>query len=268
MPPARRSTGCVHRYPRRVDEIERPLAGGNASHGVVQVGATVRKPWTPATPAVHDVMRHVRSAGVDVPEVIGRDDQGRQVLEMVPGRLAMDSPALTRDELARVGGLVRAIHDATQDLVPDPAVPWETLLPTPGADLVCHNDLAPWNLVVGTRWVFIDWDGTGPSTRLWDLAYAAQSFTVNDSRVDPRDAAADLAAFVDGYGADQALRDGLPTALGQRAAAMLELLRSSHAAGREPWGSMYTAGHGTHWRTATRYAQTHEETWRLALRGR
>ena len=249
-------------------DTEEPLSGGNASEGVVRVGATVRKPWTAATPAVHEVMRRVRAAGVDVPEVIGQDDQGRQVLELVPGTLAMDCAPLTDEELARVGRLVRSIHDATRDLVPDPAVPWENLLPTTGADLVCHNDLAPWNLLVGERWVFIDWDGAGPSTRLWDLAYAAQSFTINDSRIDPDEAAAGLAAFVEGYGADQTLRDELPQALGRRAAAMRELLRSAYETGREPWGTMYTAGHGAHWLEAARYARAHEETWRRALRGR
>lgn len=251
-----------------MDDVEEPLAGGNASQGVVRVGQTVRKPWTDATPAVHRLMRHVRAVGVDVPAVLGRDERGRQVLEMVPGRLAMESPPLALDELARVGRLVRTIHDAAQDLAWGSGARSDNVLPVAGADLVCHNDLAPWNLVLGPRWVFVDWDGAGPSTRLWDLAYAAQSFTVNDARADPVDAAAGLAALVEGYGADQALRDALPTTLGRRAGAMLELLRSSHASGREPWGSMYTSGHGEHWHAATRYAKAHEETWRVALRGR
>lgn len=62
---------------------------------------------------------------------------------------------------------------------------------------------APFGLVArvrdGDRWVFIDWDGAGPGSRLWDLAYTASTFvpfcaaaTVVDG---PR-----LRALADGYG--------------------------------------------------------------------
>ncbi|WP_407645311.1 phosphotransferase [Brevibacterium pigmentatum] len=32
-----------------------------------------------------------------------------------------------------------------------------------------HGDLTPWNLLLGERWVFIDWDSAAASARLWDL---------------------------------------------------------------------------------------------------
>lgn len=161
--------------------------------------------------------------------------------------------------------MVRAIHDASMEFIPAPDATWITAIPSPGSELICHNDLAPWNLIIGERMTFIDWDAAAPSTRLWDLAYAAQAFTLSNARQPPEEAAQNLAAFVDGYGADVGLRTELPAAMHRRAAAMYELLESSHAAGRQPWASMYADGHGDHWLAATLYAQQHHAVWASAL---
>jgi Ser/Thr protein kinase RdoA (MazF antagonist) len=250
-----------------VAEPEIPLAGGNATADVVRVGGTVRKPWDAASPSVAAYMHRIAERGVDVPAHLGRDEQGRQVLEFVPGRLVDGAAPLTPGELARVGGIVRAIHDASEGFAL-PGARWNALIPAPGADLVCHNDLAPWNLLTGDRWVFIDWDGAAPSTRLWDLAYSAQAFTLNEVRRPAREAADRLAAFVDGYGADADLRRALPAAMAARAAAMHDLLRRSADSGREPWGTMYREGHGAHWLAAADYVRTGADVWRAALGGR
>lgn len=249
-------------------EEEQPLVGGNASDGVVRVGDTVRKPWETTTPAVHELMRAVAAAGVDVPAPLGRDAQGRQILEYVPGTLALHSPALTLRELSRVGLLIRRIHDASEGFDPSADVPWDPLLPVPEGepDLLCHGDLTPWNLMLGQRWVFIDWDGTAPSTRLWDFAYSAQAFCLNDVGAAPDESAARLAALVDGYGASAALRAALPRAMAARTEAMWRMLRDAHREGREPWGSMFVTGHGEHWRAAAEYVARHEGVWTRALR--
>lgn len=124
-------------------ELEHELAGGNASGAVVRIGETVRKPWTAATPSVISFVEAVRASGVDAPAPMGRDEKGRQIQEFVPGRLAMDSEPLSLPELRRVGSMVRAIHDASMNFVPAADAVWETAIPAPGDELVCHNDLAP-----------------------------------------------------------------------------------------------------------------------------
>ena len=90
------------------------------------------------------------------------------------------------------------------------------LVPVPGPDLVCHGDLTPWKLLLGERWVFIDWDGAAASTWLWDLAYSAQAFMLNDASVDPNVAAQSLRALIDGYRAEADMRSVLPDTLIQR----------------------------------------------------
>lgn len=76
------------------DEV--PLSGGNVSAVVVRVGQTVRKPWTPATPSVDHLLAYLAESGFDgSPEPLGRDAQGRHVLEYIPGDTATTSPPWT-----------------------------------------------------------------------------------------------------------------------------------------------------------------------------
>lgn len=247
-------------------EQERELSGGNATDGVVRVGGTVRKPWADNTEKVHDYLRALRARGLDVPKTHGQDAQGRQVIEFVDGALAQDQMPLTHDELYRVGEIVRSIHDASPSVQRADLGSWPVLLPTDGtADLVCHNDLAPWNLIIGARWVFIDWDGAGPSTRLWDLAYSAQAFALLVHGQSVVDATARLRSFINGYDADDELRQTLPDAMARRTGAMSEFLRVAHENGRQPWGRMYIDGHGAHWRETHHYIRAHHDAWITAL---
>jgi hypothetical protein len=68
------------------EPAEEPLTGGNGADRMVRVGATVRKQASRTTPAVEALLRHLADAGFDgAPRGLGRDEQGRQVLEYVPG---------------------------------------------------------------------------------------------------------------------------------------------------------------------------------------
>ena len=252
-------------------DMEIPLLGGNVSESVVRVGDTVRKPVTASTPAVEALLKHLAEVGFEsAPKTLGRDERGRQVLEFIPGTMAdaYGQPPLTTADLQRVGRLIRELHDATASFVPPADAVWNVAIPSDETDdLICHRDLAPWNLVFADdgRWVFIDWDGAGQGSRLWDLAYAAHGFVPLHAAGDPTVDAPRLRAFADGYGLDERQRRAFPELIVGHTRGMYDLLRRGSETGEQPWARLYAEGHGEHWGPAADYIEAHVETWRRAL---
>jgi Ser/Thr protein kinase RdoA (MazF antagonist) len=234
---------------------------------VVQIGGTVRKPWSAATPAVDALLRHLHSEGFDgAPRPLGRDDQGRQVLEFIPGDVVHTQAPLNHQELKQVGELIRRFHDAVVTFVPPADTIWDVVIPPDRAELICHHDLAPWNLVSdGDRMAFIDWDNAGPGSRLWDLAYAAHGFVGMAAGNDAETDAARLVSLVDGYGLARDDRLRLVTLLVARTRAMYSLLHNGFLTGRQPWARLYEEGHGSHWGPAADYIEANMVTWEQAL---
>ena len=252
---------------RMSSSAEHVLEGGNVAETVVRVGSTVRKPATVATPAVEALLDHFADVGFSgAPRSLGRDEQGRHILEYIPGEMAHALPPLTASEMHRLGGLVRELHDSTEGFRPPPASHRWVVIAPDREDLICHHDLAPWNLVRdGDRWVFIDWDGAGPGSRLWDLAYAASTFVPFRAGGDPVMDGPRLRALADGYGLDEHQRTAFPVLVGKHTRGMFDLLRSASLTGEQPWARLYAEGHGEHWGPAADYIEAHLQCWTSAL---
>ena len=220
-----------------------------------------------ATSSVEAFLEHLHQAGfAGVPRTLGRDEQGRHVLEFIPGSTIDLSSPLSRAELRRVGRLIREFHRAAKTFVPPASARWDVVIKPDSESMICHNDLAPWNLVRnGDRWVFIDWDGSGPGSVLWDVAYAAQSFVSLKAGGEPTLDAMRLRDFVDAYGLSRSQREDLPQRLVDRTRAMYELLELGSQTGQQPWARLHADGHADYWGQAAAYVERHQKTWKHAL---
>jgi catechol 2,3-dioxygenase-like lactoylglutathione lyase family enzyme len=158
-------------------EREEILSGGNMT-AVVRVGNTVRRAAGPWTPTIHAFLRHLRANGFDlVPEPLGLDEGGREILSLLPGAPAtypLPEFAWTDATLDAVARTLRAYHDASTGFTGER---WQWPAHEP-REVICHNDFAPYNLMFedGRLTGVIDLDLASPGPRVLDLAYTAYRF--------------------------------------------------------------------------------------------
>ncbi len=131
------------------------------------------------------------------------------------------------------------------------------------ADIRCRF---PPQLVSSADAAADDWDGAGPGSRLWDLAWTATGFVPLDPAGDPAGDAPRLRALADGYGLTAEQRREFPPLIGAHSRGMFDLLRKSSLTGEQPWARLHAEGHGDYWRSAADYADQHVDTWTRALR--
>jgi hypothetical protein len=154
---------------------EIPLTGGNMGT-VMRLGDEVRRPAGTWTANVHRLLMAYADAGIEAtPRPLGFTADGRERLTFLPGTVANESAAWlwTDAILIDAAHLVRGLHDASAPLamIPDG---WRSPVHFP-AEVVCHNDVAPYNLVFSDGRVtgLIDFDHASPGPRAWELAYLA-----------------------------------------------------------------------------------------------
>lgn len=257
------------------------LSGGNMSR-VSTDGKIVYRNLSPHSATVHRLLCHVAQQGFDrCPHFLGIDDLGREMLSFLPGETQQDypqtaDPARRAQIVTAAGALLRQYHDATAGFVQTPQDQW--FLHYPGnlsADVICHNDYAPYNTTFYRELPFgmIDFDTACPAPRIWDVAYGAYRFVPLGQQVyDPAlhvernyDPALDdlsrkkmLHAFLLGYGP---VKGDLKATLVQRIWALVDLFDERCALKDEAFIRMKEQGHQDFYRCEIAFIDKHLARW-------
>ena len=235
---------------------EVPLSGGTLNR-VVRAGDTVRRSAGPWTATIHALLRHLRDEGFGLaPEPFGLDTSGREVLGFIPGATvgwSLPWPQWIRsdDMLREVGRATAEFHRAVASFRPQGAPPWRFgSAPVAEGQIVCHNDLAPYNVVVdqGRLVGLIDWDLAGPGRPISDLAFVAwQWVPLHGLRISSLmgwgdvDRAARLRLLLDSYGLTE--REGFIEAVRDRIGRNRSTMIEQAALGDPAYQALVDAGH-------------------------
>ncbi len=253
---------------------EESLVGGNTHAEVAKVGDTVRRPTGLWTPGVHALLAHLEESGYPgAPRVRGLDDQGREVLTYVEGAVVWpDHFGLVESDaaLAQVAASIRSYHEAVANFSEPDRFTWSDRGADPigPPEVLCHNDLAPWNLVHGDdgSWTFIDWDLAAPGRRSWDLSWALLSLTplMPDSVLSQARTVQRIAVFQNAYGSHEFPSDVLTIAV-ERCEYEAERIDRLGAMGEQPYARLLREGHADVWHRAANHIAARIPAWQAAF---
>ncbi len=182
-----------------------PLTGGRITKGVVRIGDTVRRPASPKTTFTVELLHLLEECDI-APRHLGQDDEGRDVFTYLDGWVPAKFQRWTDEQIAAVGRLLRAFHDATR-----------------GSrlaghhDVVCHHDPGPNNFVFrdGIPSALIDFDTAEPGSLLEDIGYAAWTWCIA-SKAPLESQPAQVKVLVDAYGLTDPQRHAVVDAILER----------------------------------------------------
>lgn len=154
------------------------LTGGRSTAEVVMIGKTIHRSARPNAEFSHRLLILLEQKNFKgAPRYIGLDDKGREILSYIDGVVPKGGNEWTMAQMIKVVKMMREFHDASagNEL-------------SGNFEVVCHNDLAPWNVVLrnDSPVALIDFDEVSPGNRVDDLAYFLWTFLNlgNDTPID------------------------------------------------------------------------------------
>lgn len=242
------------------------LQGGRDGK-IFKVGNIVSRPLNSWTQNIHAYLNHLQNQGIDfVPKPRAIDEQaGVEQVSFVQGEVCnypLSVAFQSETALISAAKLLRQLHDASvgylNQLKGDEV--W-MLPPLKPAEVICHADYAPYNVVVKNAHVvgIIDFDTCHPGTRVWDIAYAIYRWAPM-SRPDADDIFGTQAehinralTFCNAYGLAANLRQQILPIMIERLQKMVDYITTKAANGNEDFITNMNDGHHIHYQKDIEY---------------
>lgn len=150
---------------------------GGRDNSIKRDGKKVHRPAQKWTPTVHKFLKSLRENGFYSAPIPFEINNKEEVLSYIEGDVYNEELpiSLQSDEtLLSIAKIMKSFHNTSIQFLDKLKgdEPW-MLIPRTPAEVMCHGDIAPYNVVMtGTSATgIIDFDTIHPGPRIWDIAY-------------------------------------------------------------------------------------------------
>lgn len=243
---------------------------GEDGEGPFRQGDHILRPVRPWTAGIQALLAALHTHGfTEAPMPAGYDARWERVsfLPGLTGDLDTCGDMRSLRALQSAAALLRRYHDCSALFVGQfaAASPWQLPAREP-AEVFCHGDFAPYNVVLndGKATGIIDFETAHPGPRCWDLAYAIYRWAPLSAAIargmgglhDQIDRAR---IFLDAYDLPAKQRRVLPDMLVERLQALVRFMEGEAARGVEKYRRDLQEGHEQIYRRDITYIGEHRE---------